>query len=110
VEEPLDLSLFPNVLFLHISIDVWNLSVVLDCLSTIPSDSHVRQIVLSFVYSRFTVCDELDSKLTDLALESVGLEVDAGEYSSWVSRLPQLSSRNLVRHRVHLSVLLGLMF
>ncbi|KAJ7368413.1 hypothetical protein DFH08DRAFT_25208 [Mycena albidolilacea] len=110
VEEPLDLSLFPNVSFLHIAIDVRELSTVLDCLSTIPSDSHVRQIVLSFVYSRFTVSDELDSKLTELALESVGLEVDAAEYRSWVSHFPQLSSRNLVRHRAHLSVLLGLMF
>ncbi|KAF7352636.1 hypothetical protein MVEN_01229300 [Mycena venus] len=81
-EEAIDLSLFPNLLFLRIKVSVTTKA--FDALSTITSSSRLRQIILDIAHSCGDRCDRLDSIVVDLPLPHlpfVGLEKDIITYT-----------------------------
>jgi hypothetical protein len=94
-QDTLDLSLFPNLLFLRIEIGYKQLAV--DTLDTITTSSCIQQIVFSQIDRRF--CDQLDSLVADLSmghLPRVGLEMDIHVYNVYAPFFPRLRAKNLV--------------
>ncbi|KAF7355358.1 hypothetical protein MSAN_01452400 [Mycena sanguinolenta] len=96
----INLSLFPNLLFLGIQSVVFR--TVVDVLLTIPSSSRIQEIVLNTSCPIVDECDELDAVVSSLpvqCLPAVGLEMDLGQYTHvWAASFPRLRSKNLLYH------------
>jgi hypothetical protein len=94
-QDTLDLSLFPNLLFLRIEFGYEQPAV--DALETIKTSSCIQQIVFPHFNRRF--CGQLDSLVADLSvghLPRVGLEMDIDAYNVYVPYFPRLRAKNLV--------------
>ncbi|KAF7352783.1 hypothetical protein MVEN_01245000 [Mycena venus] len=98
-QRPIDLSLFPNLQFLHISVYISCTTLALAALSTITSSSRVREIIFSIRPPRANACAQLDSEVAGLPLQhafTVGLEMGAEVYARWAPHFSRLNSRNLL--------------
>ncbi|KAF7365173.1 hypothetical protein MVEN_00388800 [Mycena venus] len=99
----INLSLFPNLLFLRMKIDK-NVPRALDTLSTFISSSRIRQIVVSMTMARSPGTGwQLDSKVASLPLQhtpTLGLEMSMLDYDRWAQarHFPQLHPQNLLFH------------
>jgi hypothetical protein len=96
-QDTLDLSLFPNLLFLRIGFDYKQ--PVVDTFKTITTSSCIQQIVFSHIRRYTQSCGQLDSLVADLSmghLPRVGLEMDIDAYNAYVPYFPRLHAKNLV--------------
>ncbi|KAJ6556514.1 hypothetical protein DFH09DRAFT_1164680 [Mycena vulgaris] len=97
----IDLSTFPCLVVLRISIDrdfAWPM--VLDTLSTIAPSNHIRKIVICGVFADGIAAEELDSRLSSLPMHhspTFHLEMDPDEYDRCAATLHRLSSTNMLR-------------
>ncbi|KAF7352812.1 hypothetical protein MVEN_01248000 [Mycena venus] len=95
-EPMVDLSLFPNLLFL--SINISDLTRTLETFSTITSSSRIRRIV---IHLESTVAiDQLDSKIAGLPMQHlpiVNLEMNPDQYVGYVPLFPQLGAKGLLQ-------------
>ncbi|KAJ6515841.1 hypothetical protein C8R45DRAFT_1206017 [Mycena sanguinolenta] len=96
----INLSWFPNLLFLCIQFVSLNMVTNRNPLSTITSSSRIQDIVLDLAFPMANECDELDSILAHLPMQRlpiVGLVMDdVYKYTFWTASFPRLNSKNLV--------------
>ncbi|KAF8213598.1 hypothetical protein K438DRAFT_1101332 [Mycena galopus ATCC 62051] len=94
-KDPVNLSLFPHLLFLRIHqlATGSTATMALDTLSTISSSSRIQQIVLEIKLPTADLCYQLDSNIAGLPMlhfPSIGLEMSINQYHRWAQHFPRL--------------------
>ncbi|KAJ7495379.1 hypothetical protein FB451DRAFT_1213970 [Mycena latifolia] len=97
----LDLSSFPNLALLRISVaNVGAWPVTFDTLATIASKHGIRRIILGFLYDEATPWEELESNLANLRMprrRSIIFEMTPEDYDRCVGHFPRLVLKKKLR-------------
>ncbi|KAJ6525930.1 hypothetical protein DFH09DRAFT_1188197 [Mycena vulgaris] len=97
----IDLSTFPCLVFLRISIEwphAWPMA--LNTLSTIAPLNHIRKIVICGLFANGIAAEELDSRLSSLPMHhspAFHFEMHPNDYDRLAPTLHRLSSTNMLR-------------